>query len=924
MAATTTLLGLVTPTQGTLSGTWGDTVNYGISDYVDISVAGTLTLTNDGAVTLANTTGSSSGNSITSSLTGAGTVTAQFAIVKVTGTLTVAKVVTGPSYSKTYTVVNSATGGIVTFKASGQTGVSIAVGESAFVYFNGTDYVKLTGTATAGAAGGSNTQVQFNSSGVLAGSSNMTFNGTTLTVNDLTDSSLTATRVVYAGTAGNLTNSANMTFDGTTLTSTGFAGPLNGTVGATTANTGAFTTVTASSTGTFSGLLSRIHAQGTDAYISTTTTGKANTVMGFNDSGSTNAQGVPTAYAYYGNLQTYPIAFTTNGALTYVTSSTAHTWYISGTRSMDLNSTGLGIGTSSPATKVHAVATGGAIRMQDNIGNAKYIQMRSDVTNSHLEHIGGPGDALIINNQAAGVIAFYTSNTERARITSAGALSVNATSAINNLVTLGTPLTTYTPQLAFQSTANTQAEAFIGSGSNAHNIWVTAGAEPTGDADSSNWATARSTVAAIYRQRDANHIWFTNTSLTVGTTYTPTERMRITNAGNLIVGSTGNLGRIGSVLSDANTTFSNLGYGMLGLTNTSNTNNNYTWMTFNESNTNYVAAIGSQNQNHAPASGAVYGDLLFATKTNGLGGFPTEKMRLTSEGYLLINTTTSNGYKVNVRTNAGATALDGEFISDGTRNLILAQSGSTYNYASISANENVVYASGNPLNIVADSSLIKFSTGNERMRITNAGNVGIGNSAPTGNLHIGNGSTVGDQDLYVQSDSANRPRLRLWGGTSNKLELSIGGTADINVVASVPLVFYTNNTERARIDTSGNLLVGATSTSGTVGNYANVLGGLFKSFSGSVSAATNTYVTLFGASGGTIASYLVSVWVGADDVANYQANVIVNTQGGSSTKVTTIVSGNLLIFQMSGYNLQAAQLSGGTATINYSAIRIGA
>jgi hypothetical protein len=220
MAATTTLLGLVTPTQGTLSGTWGDTVNYGISDYVDISVAGTLTLTNDGAVTLANTTGSSSGNSITSSLTGAGTVTAQFAIVRVTGTLTVAKVVTGPSYSKTYTVVNAATGGIVTFKASGQTGVSVAVGESAFVYFNGTDYVKIVGTATAGAAGGSTTQVQYNNAGVLAGSANMTFNGTTLTVNDLTDSSLTATRVVFAGTAGNLNDSANLTWNGTSLSAT--------------------------------------------------------------------------------------------------------------------------------------------------------------------------------------------------------------------------------------------------------------------------------------------------------------------------------------------------------------------------------------------------------------------------------------------------------------------------------------------------------------------------------------------------------------------------------------------------------------------------------------------------------------------------------------------------------------------------------
>ena len=141
-------LGLALPVQGELSGTWGDTVNNGITQYTNIAIAGTLTLTNDGAVTLANTTGDASASNITSTLTGAGTVTAQFAIVRVTGTLTTAKVVTAPSYSKTYTVVNAATGGIVTFKAAGQTGVSVAVGESALVYFNGTDYVKVAGTAS--------------------------------------------------------------------------------------------------------------------------------------------------------------------------------------------------------------------------------------------------------------------------------------------------------------------------------------------------------------------------------------------------------------------------------------------------------------------------------------------------------------------------------------------------------------------------------------------------------------------------------------------------------------------------------------------------------------------------------------------------------------------------------------------------------
>ena len=214
MAATTTLLGLVTPTQGTLSGTWGDTVNYGISDYVDISVAGTLTLTNDGAVTLANTTGSSAGSNITSTLTGAGTVTAQFAIVRVTGTLTVAKVVTGPSYSKTYTVVNAATGGIVTFKASGQTGVSVAVGESAFVYFNGTDYVKVAGTAAVSSFSAGTTGLTPNTATTGA----VTLAGTLATTNGGTGlTSFTSGGVVYASSASALATGSVLKFDGANL-----------------------------------------------------------------------------------------------------------------------------------------------------------------------------------------------------------------------------------------------------------------------------------------------------------------------------------------------------------------------------------------------------------------------------------------------------------------------------------------------------------------------------------------------------------------------------------------------------------------------------------------------------------------------------------------------------------------------------------
>ena len=209
-------LGLALPVQGELSGTWGDTVNNGITQYTNLAIAATLTLTNDGAVTLANTTGDAAATNITSSLTGAGTVTAQHAIVRVTGTLTTTKVITAPSYSKTYVVINDATGGSVTIKASGQTGVTVTAGTKAIVAFNGTDYVNVGG----GTAGGSNTQVQFNSSGAFGGSSNLTFDGTTLTANDLIDSSLTANKPVFTNGSKNLVSTGTLGVDqgGTGLT----------------------------------------------------------------------------------------------------------------------------------------------------------------------------------------------------------------------------------------------------------------------------------------------------------------------------------------------------------------------------------------------------------------------------------------------------------------------------------------------------------------------------------------------------------------------------------------------------------------------------------------------------------------------------------------------------------------------------------
>lgn len=249
---TTSLLSLALPVEGELDGTWGDVVNYGITDYVDIAVAGTLTLTGDGAVTLANTAGDASGTNITagSTLAGAGTATAQFAAIRVSGTTTT-KVVTFGSvsfapYSKTY-VVDNASSFTVTFKAYGQTGVSIAAAEKCTVYYNGTDIVKVASSVADGvtSVSGTGTVNGITLTGTVTSTGNLTLGGA-LTGVSLT-SQVTGTLPVANGGTGTTTPAL---VAGTNVTITG-TWP-NQTINATSSG-GTVTSVTASAPLTSSG-----------------------------------------------------------------------------------------------------------------------------------------------------------------------------------------------------------------------------------------------------------------------------------------------------------------------------------------------------------------------------------------------------------------------------------------------------------------------------------------------------------------------------------------------------------------------------------------------------------------------------------------------------------------------------------------------
>ena len=94
-----------------------------------------------------------------------------------------------------------------------------------------------------------------------------------------------------------------------------------------------------------------------------------------------------------------------------------------------------------------------------------------------------------------------------------------------------------------------------------------------------------------------------------------------------------------------------------------------------------------------------------------------------------------------------------------------------------------------------------WTNGAERMRITSTGNVGVGTSSPAYKLQVT--GTDGSGLVVATSSDAS--------GVTTYMQANASVSGVFGTLTNHPQTFVTNNAERMRIDSSGNLLVGTTS-----------------------------------------------------------------------------------------------------------------
>ena len=528
------------------------------------------------------------------------------------------------------------------------------------------------------------------------------------------------------------------------------------------------------------------------------------------------------------------------------------------TERMRISSSGnVGIGTTDPDDVGNFSK---ALDVSGASGASVLVRNNNSATNCGI--FGYFGTSTYVINRAAGPVLFYVSNTEKMRIDSSGDIelysgSTNESYRVfrgkhspgnefnrsevrfgveNNANGLGfLALATGNNTASERMRIDSSGKVGIGTTSPSANLHgsVSSGAysaifESTATSGEASLViggkNSSGTVRKLALKYDSADVFRIATAQAVDIRFetNDTERMRIDSSGNLLINksTTGTRGANAPLQIKS-------GASAWGINLSCRSNNDYSYFTFTSHDSNEsLANILVQR------TGTSTADLAFSTN-NGTTGAP-ERMRIDSSGRLLVGTTASipvNG--ANCAVQVEGTNSDTSRISvinrgnhSGGGGIQIAKSRGT-TPALVQDDDQVggvFFCAGDGSDFVSQAARIEcyidgapsgsdtpgrltFSTTPdqtdspvERMTIDSSGNVGIGTTPNS------------DSQLHVKSGANdNNPILRLEGATNNFLNFrQTGSVYDINVTASDPLSFTIGATERMRIDSSGNLLVGKT------------------------------------------------------------------------------------------------------------------
>jgi hypothetical protein len=193
----------------------------------------------------------------------------------------------------------------------------------------------------------------------------------------------------------------------------------------------------------------------------------------------------------------------------------------------------------------------------------------------------------------------------------------------------------------------------------------------------------------------------------------------------------------------------------------------------------------------------------------------------------IITGGTITGSTINNSAIGGTTAAAGKFTTLEATGVTTVQAGS------VSAPAITTTGDTNTGMYFPAADTIAFTEGGvESMRIDSSGNMGLGTTSPASRLDVSGvislqGTTLpsaGTSRIYSRSSDSS---TYIQTATSGSINLLDGSQNTMAVFGASTLQFMTGNSERVRIDTSGNVLVGGTAQSGTANRLAVFSGNKF-------------------------------------------------------------------------------------------------